>query len=591
MTDTDTAAMKPLATLLLLLALLHAALPAQAQPVQPKRVAVLVGNAAYQSEARLANPHNDVALLARTLREDLKFTEVIERRDLTRRQLVDLVREVRQKAAGADAVVVYYSGHGMQGPNGNFLIPVDARIEHEDHVASEGLNARELVEALRSAGPRVALLVLDAYRDSPYSRRTRSATKGLSRMNVSGGNLLVAYATVEGTTADDGAPGNSPYARALAEHLRQTELPVLEQFDAVRRTTLRLTGNKQSPTREGDLEARTFLLNPFAPVTPANRDAVEDEAWVLCRHGSTKLPCEDYLSGWPGGRYVALARTRIRDLDAAAAAAAAAAASQRPPTPVPAAPQAGGAAPTAAGQVLEDCDVCPALVAIAPGRFLMGSPASEPGRQADEEQRWVTIGRAYAIGKYEVTQAQWRAVMGSNPSVFKGCDDCPVEKVSWDDVQQYLKRLNDRTGNRFGFRLPSEAEWEYAARATTSTPFWTGGTLTTDQANFDGNRPYNGSVKGRYRARTTPVTTFPASPWGLHDMHGNVWEWVQDCYGPYSQAPTDGTAKEGAGCSVRVLRGGSWDSEPTVARSAYRLRSAPAVRDDSVGFRLARMLP
>lgn len=284
-----------------------------AQGDAQRRVAFLVGNAAYHNETHLPNPHNDVALLAAVLRRDLGFQEVVERKDLTRRQLVDLVREIRQKALGADAVFVYYAGHGMQGPHGNYLIPVDARITHEDHVASEGLNARDIVDALRSADPRVAVLVLDACRDSPYSRRTRSATRGLSRMNISGGNLLVAYATVEGTTADDGASGNSPYAQALAQHLRQPQLPLLAKFDAVRRTTMELTGGRQSPTREGDLEVSVHLVKQAeAMALPAG--TLEDAAWMLCLHGRTALPCHEYLRSWPTGRYTRLAKTRISDL-------------------------------------------------------------------------------------------------------------------------------------------------------------------------------------------------------------------------------------------------------------------------------------
>ncbi len=180
---------------------------------------------------------------------------------------MDLVVEIGRRAMGADAVFVYFSGHGMQGPEGNYLIPVDARISEGDHVRREGVNAHDIVTVLRAANPRVALLVLDACRDSPYSRRTRSVAKGLSRMNVSG-NLLVAYATVEGSTADDGNVGNSPYALALAQHLKDGTLSVLAQFDAVRRTTLQLTGGRQSPTREGDLEVSVYLSGPTGPVRP-----------------------------------------------------------------------------------------------------------------------------------------------------------------------------------------------------------------------------------------------------------------------------------------------------------------------------------
>ena len=555
---------------------------AWAQSQTARRVAFVVGNAAYQNETRLTNPHNDASLLARTLRDDLRFDEVIERRDLTRRQMVDLVREVRQKGSGADAIFVYFSGHGMQGPNGNYLIPVDARIDNEDHLSSEGINARDIVEALRTASPRVAVLVLDACRDSPYSRRTRSAAKGLSRMNVSGGNLLVAYATDAGTTADDGAPGNSPYARALAQHLRQTNQPLLAQFDAVRRATLQFTGNRQSPTREGDLEVSVHLTNPFGAVTPANRDQIEDEAWALCRGAATGVPCEDYLSGWPQGRYVALARTRLRELQALARPPAAQPAPAPAAAPVPAPAVATGRSP---GEVFKDCDVCPEMVVIPGGSFMMGSPVSELRRFAHEgPQRRVAVG-SFLLGRTEVTQGQWRAVMGSNPSNFSKCgDDCPVENVSWNDAQAYVKKLSERSGK--AYRLPSEAEWEYAARAN-STTRWSFG---DDASRLDDHAWFreNSAVKSH------PVAGKQANGFGLFDMHGNVWEWVQDCYDEKAyagQAPNDGRAYEVAGCSTRVMRGGSWRSYPHGVRSAERHRFTPDLRNVDIGVRLARMLP
>jgi phosphate transport system substrate-binding protein len=291
---------------------------------QGKRIAFVIGNAQYASETPLANPQNDARLIAGVLRNDLRFDEVVERRDLNRAQLFDLVNDIAGKARGADAVVVYYSGHGMRGAGGNYLIPVDARITEEAHLRRDAVPAADVVDALQAANPRVALLILDACRDSPYSRRTRSATKGLARMNIAGGNLLVAYATTEGNTADDGTPGNSPYARALAEQLRNTSVPVLQQFDAVRRKTRELTENRQNPTREGDLEATTYLLPgrespPSAPTTVAvARPSLEDEAWALCRAAQTAGPCREYLRGFPGGRYEILARTRLAEFEAIA---------------------------------------------------------------------------------------------------------------------------------------------------------------------------------------------------------------------------------------------------------------------------------
>jgi formylglycine-generating enzyme required for sulfatase activity len=193
------------------------------------------------------------------------------------------------------------------------------------------------------------------------------------------------------------------------------------------------------------------------------------------------------------------------------------------------------------------------------------------------------------MGRYEVTQQQWKAVLGANPSYFSRCgDDCPVETVSWDEAQAYVEKLSQMTGKRY--RLPSEAEWEYAARAGTSTPFHTGQTITTNQANFNGNFTYNGSAKGEYKEGPVPVGTFASNQFGLFDLHGNIWEWLQDSWhDDYVGAPSDGSAwtKDGDP-SRRVFRGGSWSIYPRALRSAERLRYLPDHQASSIGLRVAR---
>jgi uncharacterized protein len=226
-----------------------------------KRIAFVVGNANYIGESSLRNPHNDALLIANVLKNEQKFTDIILLYDLNRRGLYDLARDIRVKSLGADAVVVYYSGHGMRSSLGNYLIPVDARIREEDDLKRDGINASDIVSALETSNARVALLVLDACRDNPYSHGKKSFQKGLGRMEVNSGNLLVAFATSDGMTADDGPSQNSPYAIALSKALRDTKNPVLAQLDEVRREVRQLTGNKQNPTRSGDLEANIYLLN------------------------------------------------------------------------------------------------------------------------------------------------------------------------------------------------------------------------------------------------------------------------------------------------------------------------------------------
>jgi len=225
------------------------------------------------------------------------------------------------------------------------------------------------------------------------------------------------------------------------------------------------------------------------------------------------------------------------------------------------------------------------FVWIPAGTFRMGSPASEKDRRDNEGPvHEVQITKGFWLGKYEVTQEQWQGVMGSNPSGFNGNSRLPVEQVSWNDIQGFIGKLRGP-----GYRLPTEAEWEYACRAGTTTPFNTGNCLSTSQANYNGNYPYSGCSKGEYRQKTTPVGSFAANAWGLHDMHGNVWEWCSDWYGENYYASSPGVDPRGPSSgTARVLRGGSWDYYARYCRSAFRIRGTPDSRFSLIGFRLTR---
>ncbi|OLP18409.1 hypothetical protein BST81_10855 [Leptolyngbya sp. 'hensonii'] len=252
------------------------------------------------------------------------------------------------------------------------------------------------------------------------------------------------------------------------------------------------------------------------------------------------------------------------------------------------------------------------LVEIPAGTFRMGSPDDELDRQSDEgPQHDVTLNR-FCLGMYPVTQAQWRSVaalpleqreLDPDPSHFKGDvgeasqnENRPVEQVSWEDAMEFCARLCKKTGREYG--LPTEAEWEYACRAGTTSPFHFGETITTDLVNYDGRYVYGRGPKGIYRQETTPVGSFPANAFGLYDLHGNVWEWCADHYhGDYTEKPDalklDGntpweTLEIG---SERVFRGGSWNPYPWHCRSAIRLHHAPDDRDDVIGFRVVSRFP
>jgi formylglycine-generating enzyme required for sulfatase activity/predicted Ser/Thr protein kinase len=233
------------------------------------------------------------------------------------------------------------------------------------------------------------------------------------------------------------------------------------------------------------------------------------------------------------------------------------------------------------------------MVAIRGGTFFMGSPENEEGRWHSESPQHQVIVPPFFMGKYPVTQKQWKAVaalekinidLKSDPSHFKG-DNLPVECVSWDDAQEFCARLSQKANKIY--RLPSEAEWEYACRAGTTTPFYFGETISTDLANYHGNSTYSNGVKGEYREKTTEVGIFPANPFGLYDMCGNIWELCEDeWHENYINAPIDGSALTSLRSNIRLLRGGSWFSFPEDCRSAYRSYNNLDNNDNNIGFRV-----
>ncbi len=295
-----------------------------------------------------------------------------------------------------------------------------------------------------------------------------------------------------------------------------------------------------------------------------------------------------------------------------------------PPTQVaPAAPSISSTRPAAApgsiasmapGTTFQDCETCPEMVVIPIGSFTMGSPPGEEGRFDNEgPQHQVTISRPFAAGKFEVTRAQFaRFVLEARYPAGIGCfvlvgtkiykdnnrnwlspgfsqtDNDPVTCVNWQDAKAYAEWLSRKTGRTY--RLLTEAEWEYVARAGTTTAFSFGSSITPQLANYNAMESYAGSPVATSRGQTAPVGSYPPNAFGLHDVHGNVGEWTEDCYNDsYNGAPSDGSAWASGKCSGHVLRGGSWYYGPRTMRSANRFFSTLTFRFSIIdGFRLAR---
>ena len=458
--------------------------------------------------------------------------------------------------AGPDAVgFVYYTGHGAQHPRtgDSYLLGVNARLNSASDFAAYGLDMKSQRDGFAATGAKAVFLVFDACRNIPAVPGYKANTKGLNRVEAKA-DMLIAYATSLGDVAEEGI-----YAPILAEELVRAGQAAETAFTAAQRRVAARTGRAQLPW------TNNLLYNE------------------VCFNGCT----------------VAAASTVTNNVQ---------------PTPAPV-----RALDYHAGDEFRDTlrngTKGPEMVVVPAGSFMMGSPTSEEGRDDDEgPQRGVTIGRAFAVGKYEVTVAQFNAFVqdtgydagnrcftyedGSwdwrdgktwrSPGFSQMLNE-PVVCVDWNAATAYAAWLSQQTGETY--RLLTEAEWEYAARAGTTTPFSFGATLSTDQANYNGNYTYGSGKTGVYREKTVAVGSFPANAFGLHDMHGNVWEWVEDCWtDDLSSQSATGNATLTLDCPTRVLRGGSWINFPQSLRSANRNWGTPENRSNNMGFRLARTL-
>ncbi len=480
-----------------------------------KRVALVIGNSDYGNAIGfLKNPANDARLMAKSLRA-VGF-DVIERIDANEKKIKRAIRAFGKKlrSAGEDGVgLFYYAGHGVQVGGENYLIPIGAEIESEGDVEIEAVSANGVLAQMEYAGTRVNIVILDACRNTPVARGFRSASRGLARMRAPRGSYI-AYATAPGDVTADGTGANSPFTTALAKAVTTKGIPLEQAFKQVRRDVQAATNMKQTPWTSSSLTGDFYFAGPPQASTqtaaPVTDKALELSFWKSIQDSTNPKSFEAYLATYPDGQFAALSRVKIEEL-----------------TPRPAQPAVGTY--LTPGKTFKDCADCPEMVVIPSGSFRMGDLAGD-GYSREKPVHRVTIPRPFAVGKYEVTQAEWRAVMGSNPSRFKG-DRNPVEMVSWDDAKDFVRKLSAKTGKTY--RLLSEAEWEYAARAGTQSKYLCG--------NGDGCLSGVAWYPSNSGNGTHPVGSKGGNAFGLHDMHGNVWEWVEDCrHKSYAGAPTDG---------------------------------------------------
>ena len=583
--------------------------------------ALLIGNRDYKETFKVPYAHNDVAAVERFLLDRLcyrkgnikilknaTFNEMREWLGTASNPRGRLWNRARK---GRSNIFVYYSGHGVPDAETKkaYLLTVDTRPDN----ASFGYSLDRLdgnLQALNDfIGPRrTVTLVLDACFSGSSAGGALQSHSGAIRPELpTNTDILRFTASGAGQLAFwnekrklglftsvflDGVSGEADKAETGNRDGKVSggEL-VAYVVEEVSYRAKSLIGKAQTPTvPDGDYLGWEIIVPTSEP---AERDPdlnASDRAarqWADVRESKSIAVLEAFRKKVADPVYRALADERIALLK----------------SPPPEKDRCGDSLVTVgtgekclkSGDVFEDCDACPTMVVVPAGSFMMGSSDHERERMADEGLHLVTLPRPFAVGKFEVTFAEWDACVSAGGCTYRPKDNGwgrgrrPVINVSWEDTKTYVSWLSRKTGK--AYRLLSEAEWEYAARAGTTTPFSTGRTITTDQANFNGRETYNGSGKGVSRGQTTNVGRFPANRFGLHDMHGNVWERVEDCWnGNYAGAPTDGSSRISGDCRRRVARGGAWDVNPGFLRSAFRTGDITNVRNNVSGFRVARTL-
>jgi formylglycine-generating enzyme required for sulfatase activity len=595
-----------------------------------KSYALVVGVSDYtQGWPKLPGVKKDIEEVSRALERHGFLVTKVENPDAAQldksfRELIDAYgRGVENR------LLFYFAGHGhtvrqSYGEEMGYIVPSDAPLPARDPSGfmSKAMDMQQMELYARRIQSKHALFLFDSCFSGALFALSRAVPESISYKTARPVRQFITSGS-----ADEQVPDRSIFRRQFVEALegeadlnRDGYVTGTELGEFLQDKVINYSRNAQHPQygklRNPNLDKGDFVfalpkkaapsavavkpnvVEPASPA-PARVDPAQQELafWNSVQNSNDPDDFKDYLEKYPAGLYAGIARRKLAALTSAAKSAPAT------PTTGGAASNTTGAARPASPKPLVTNRVGIELVYVSSGEFMMGSSEANVQRaltnvksynssasldwfKSERPQHRVTISDGFYMGRYEVTQAQWQAVMGTNPSNFKG-DNLPVEQVSWNDAQEFIRKLNAMNDD-YQYRLPSEAEWEYAARAGTTTEFAFGNSLGSGQANFDGNHPFGRAAQGIYRQKTTPVGSFQANGWGLYDMHGNVSEWCEDVWhATYDGAPADGSAwLSGGDLDRRVWRGGSWVVNAFNLRSTYRDRLAPAIRFHIMGFRV-----
>ena len=606
-----------------------------------RRVALVIGNGAYAKAPRLPNPPNDARDVAAALKR-VGFDTIVGL-DLDKAAMDEATIRFARAVRDADVAIFYYSGHALQFAGVNYLIPVDATLSDEADLRRM-TRVDEIVVDLQKAG-KVRILVLDSCRNNPLAEdmkrsigltRAASMQRGLARIDAPQG-MIVAYATQAGATAADGTDRNSPYTQAFLRHI-ETQEEIGTIFRRISAEVYDATKHAQLPELSLSLIGEFYLHGQPAAASANGGPSAAERAWAEVKDTKNPVLLKEFVSRFGDSFYAALARNRLDELQNTRVTLTGPPVLPRPAEPcgnVPETVSWSSRAPRPLSRaeecalkpkdIFKECEKCPEMVVVPGGQFIMGSAPTEPNRLAREgPQHQVVIERPFAIGKFHVTVDQFAAFVAEtgydagtrcsteedgkfeqrerswrNPG-FNQSASHPAVCLSWNDATAYASWLATKTGR--SYRLLTEAEWEYAARAGTTTAFFFGddekdfcrygnGLDQTGKAVIPGAKKWPNIPCNDRHPYAAPVGSFLPNRFGLYDMHGNAWQWVEDCsHESYQGAPSDGAPWTSGDCNIRIRRGGYWLNPSAVLRTAARLPAPAGFRGQSTGFRLARTL-
>ncbi|MBF0266337.1 MAG: SUMF1/EgtB/PvdO family nonheme iron enzyme [Gammaproteobacteria bacterium] len=527
------------------------------------KIALVIGNSNYK-DTPLRNPVNDAQDIANELK---KYGFVVQKLiDADLKQMKKAIHRFGRKISQENSVgLFFFAGHGLQIKNVNYLVPINANIASEADVEFEAVDANRILSQMSQAENGLNLMILDACRNNPYSGSFRSSSRGLAKMHAPTGSVIL-YATSPGTVAADGSGNNGLFTEKLLDSMREDNLKIEDVF---KRTAIEVSNSsdkKQVPYFEGVIlgdfyfnkkENKNHNQVAIAEKSIARQppqENLEVSFWNTVKESPDYIEgYRSYLKNYPNGYYKNIAELKIAQLE-----------NEKTPET------------NSIKRTVQKYKAREPLglefVHIRAGCFKMGSLDGEDEELPVHE---ACITQDYKLSKYEVTQAQWKSIMGDNPSKFKKGDNYPVEQISWFEAQTFVKRLNQLYGG--GYRLPTEAEWEYACRNQGK------------DREYCGTKNESSDLSIKWDTGHRQVGMQQANDIGLYDMDSNVREWVFDWFDKsyYSKSPNQnpkGAVKD----ELKSVRGGSWMSVHELNKAHSRFRARPDSKYFFIGLRLAK---